>query len=148
MRADSSRKIRIAAAVILDEQGRLALVRKRGTKAFMQPGGKLEIDETPEACLRRELHEELAIEPGRARMRALGTFAAPAANEPDAVVEAALYFVEGRFELKPAAEIAEVIWLDPTAIADVQLAPLTRNAVLPLLPGIDNTADRAGAQAP
>lgn len=33
---------RIAAACLLDAQGRLLLVRKRGTRAFMLPGGKHE----------------------------------------------------------------------------------------------------------
>src|SRR4030095_347489 len=32
--------IRIVAALIRDEAGRVLLVRKRGTAAFMQPGGK------------------------------------------------------------------------------------------------------------
>ena len=39
--------IRIVAAVVADERGRLLLVRKRGTTAFMQPGGKPEAGETP-----------------------------------------------------------------------------------------------------
>ena len=38
--------IRIVAAVIVDEAGRLLLVRKRGTQAFMQPGGKIAPGET------------------------------------------------------------------------------------------------------
>ena len=32
--------IRIVAALIRDEAGRVLLVRKRGTETFMQPGGK------------------------------------------------------------------------------------------------------------
>ena len=32
--------IRIVAALIRDDAGRVLLVRKRGTDAFMQPGGK------------------------------------------------------------------------------------------------------------
>ncbi|MET2827115.1 NUDIX hydrolase [Mesorhizobium shangrilense] len=58
--------IRIAAAVIIDADGRLLLVRKRGTSAFMQPGGKIEPDELPINALVRELREELGlvIDPG------------------------------------------------------------------------------------
>ena len=34
--------IRIAAGLIVDRAGRVLLVRKRGTKTFMQAGGKIE----------------------------------------------------------------------------------------------------------
>jgi len=47
--------IKIAAALILDEKNRMLLVRKAGTKFFMQPGGKIETSESPESCLVREL---------------------------------------------------------------------------------------------
>jgi 8-oxo-dGTP diphosphatase len=35
-----SRTIELVAGLIRDEAGRVLLVRKRGTAAFMQPGGK------------------------------------------------------------------------------------------------------------
>lgn len=34
--------IRIAAALLIGTDGRTLLVRKRGTQAFMQPGGKID----------------------------------------------------------------------------------------------------------
>ena len=132
-----SRKIRIAAAVIADASGRLLLVRKRGTSAFMQPGGKIEPDEEPVDALVRELREELglAVDPGMASR--LGLFSAKAANEPDSTVEAELFaltFAAQPIESRPvaAAEIEEMIWLDPTSIRDIELAPLTRDIVLRL----------------
>ena len=48
------RVIRVAAAVVTDDAGRFLLVRKRGTTAFMQPGGKIEPGEDPRAALVRE----------------------------------------------------------------------------------------------
>ena len=36
----SNNVISVVAALIRDEDGRVLLVRKRGTAAFMQPGGK------------------------------------------------------------------------------------------------------------
>jgi 8-oxo-dGTP diphosphatase len=36
----------IVAALVQDDAGRVLLVRKRGTRAFMQPGGKLQDSES------------------------------------------------------------------------------------------------------
>src|SRR5215470_15022838 len=86
--------IRIVAALIQDNSGRVLLVRKRGTLKFMQPGGKVHDGESPLATLERELREELMCAgPGSAPVF-LGTFTAPAANEEGSLVEAALYRVE------------------------------------------------------
>ena len=128
--ATSSTPIRIAAAVIANAQGLILLVRKRNTLFFMQPGGKLDAGETALATLARELHEELGCTLLHAEF--LGSFSAPAANEPT-MVEAALYRTEIAGEVKPQAEIVEVAWVDPSKPPDLQLAPLTRDHVLPLI---------------
>ena len=47
--------IRIAAALLIGADGQTLLVRKRGTQAFMQPGGKIEAGEQPVHALAREL---------------------------------------------------------------------------------------------
>ena len=49
----------IAAVCLLDNDGRLLLVRKRDTHAFMLPGGKLEAGESPREALHRELYLSL-----------------------------------------------------------------------------------------
>jgi 8-oxo-dGTP pyrophosphatase MutT (NUDIX family) len=130
------RTIRIAAALLVDGE-RTLLVRKRGTTAFMQPGGKIEPDETPVDALVRELREELGLEIGPAALSHLGQFSAVAANEPDCTVEAELFALtiamkQTDSQPLPAAEIEEMIWLDPKAIGGVNLAPLTRDVVLAL----------------
>ena len=101
--------VRIVAAVVLDAMGRVLLVRKQGTRAFMQPGGKREPGESDLAALARELREELgcALDPTSARF--LGTARAPAANEPGNLVEAALYAVRVSGPVLAAAEIAELL---------------------------------------
>ena len=53
--------IRIAASLIVNSAGRVLLVRKRGTTAFMQAGGKIEPHESAAQALTRELEEELGI---------------------------------------------------------------------------------------
>ena len=50
----SEQVISIVAALIRDEAGRVLLVRKRGTHAFMQPGGKRDPGEDDATALVRE----------------------------------------------------------------------------------------------
>ncbi|TPI60435.1 NUDIX domain-containing protein [Mesorhizobium sp. B3-1-3] len=130
-RSARARTIRIAAAVIRDDDGRLLLVRKRGTSAFMQAGGKIEPDELPAAALARELREELGVAVDPAEAFHLGSFSAPAVNEPDARVEAELFELSITGEPVPAAEIEEMIWLNPELASGMELAPLTADIVLP-----------------
>jgi 8-oxo-dGTP pyrophosphatase MutT (NUDIX family) len=124
--------IRIVAALIQDIAGRVLLVRKRGTLKFMQPGGKVHDGEGPLTALERELREELMCAVPVSAPVFLGTFTAPAANEEGSLVEAALYRVELFGPIVAASEIEEVLWLDPLPPHAVELAPLTRDTVLPL----------------
>lgn len=126
--------IRIAAAVVVDGDGHTLLVRKRGTLAFMQAGGKVADGETALEALDREIGEELGCRIG-AGHRPLGRFSAAAANEAGHVVEAELFAVELVGEVEPAAEIEEMVWHDPNDLTSRTLAPLTRDHVLPLLRG-------------
>lgn len=58
----SNKVITIAAAIILNEQNQILLVRKKDTDFFMHVGGKLEPNELPEAVLSREVLEETGCE--------------------------------------------------------------------------------------
>ncbi|TPI53636.1 NUDIX domain-containing protein [Mesorhizobium sp. B2-4-4] len=124
-----SRKIRVAAGFIADASGRLLLVRKRGTSAFMQPGGKIEPRESPLDALVRELREELGLAVDLATTSRLGLFSA---NEPDSTVEAELFGLSIDSQPIAAPEIEEIIWLEPGSTSSVELAPLTRDVVLRL----------------
>ncbi len=123
--------IHIAAGLLLSPDGRTLLVRKRGTQAFMQAGGKIEARESPAVALARELEEELGLQVDPAQARFLGQFSAPAANEPGYVVQAEVFLLEIDAEVAPAAEIEEVCWVDPHSDINLHLAPLTRDLILP-----------------
>ena len=123
--------IRIAAALLLGADGQTLLVRKRGTQAFMQPGGKIEAGEPPVLALVRELEEELGLRIDPSQACYLQQFCAPAANEPGHVVQAEVFLVRIDTAVTPAAEIEEVRWIDPASDGDLFLAPLTRDLILP-----------------
>ena len=127
----SANLIHIAAALLLNPAGQTLLVRKRGTTAFMQPGGKIEAHELPVHALARELEEELGLQIDPAQAAFLGQFSAPAANEPGFVVQAQIFQLTIEADVTPAAEIEEVIWVDPATDPAVVLAPLTRDVILP-----------------
>jgi 8-oxo-dGTP diphosphatase len=59
-------------------------------------------------------------------------FDCAAANEPGFQVRAAVYAVEVDGAIRPQAEIEQIIWVDPRAMPDLPMAPLTRDHVLPL----------------
>ena len=120
--------ITVAAAVILNEQNQLLLVRKQNTQAFMQVGGKLELNEAPEIAIQREILEEIACESEIKQF--IGRFETAAANEPDHLLVSYVYEVKLKQTPRIAAEIAEMKWIDLEDQATL-LAPLTQHVVIP-----------------
>ena len=120
--------ITVAAAVILNEQNQLLLVRKQNTEAFMQVGGKLESNEAPEIAMQREILEEIACESEIKQF--IGRFETAAANEPDHLLVSYVYEVKLKQTPRIAAEIAEMKWIDLEDQVTL-LAPLTQHVVIP-----------------
>lgn len=129
--------IHVCAAIILDPDQRLLMVRKRGTEAFLQPGGKPESGETALQTIARELAEELLLELPLERFVPLGRFTEQAANEPGHQVIADAFTVRlSSVEAQAAvasAEIEEARWLTVEEALTVPLAPLSREHFLPLV---------------
>ncbi|HWV10330.1 MAG TPA: NUDIX domain-containing protein [Pseudomonas sp.] len=125
--------LRIAAACLFDSAGRLLLVRKRGTHAWMLPGGKLEPGEDALSALTRELQEELDLHLPADALGWLGHFQAMAANEADTWLDAQVYHAHLPHPVHPAAELEALSWLDLRAELPADLAPLLREQVLPRL---------------
>lgn len=124
--------VRIVAAVIFDDAGRVLLVRKRGSGIFIQPGGKREHGEAALDTLARELREELGVTLLRDSAVALGQFSDEAVHEVGRRVEAEVFVCAIEGAPHAGAEIEALVWVDPSALPDaLVIAPLSRNHILP-----------------
>lgn len=131
----STEPIRVCAVVFRDTDGRVLSVRKKNTSRFMLPGGKPESGETPRETAVREVREEIGTLIDAATLTHLGTFRTAAANEAGREVEGTIFTCPATVDPVPAAEIAEIRWVDPRNPADagVDLAPLLETKVFPAL---------------
>ncbi|MDT0170576.1 NUDIX domain-containing protein [Pseudarthrobacter sp. BRE9] len=131
-------RIVVSAVCVFDDAGRLLTVRKRGTAMFMHPGGKPEPGETALEAAARELAEEVGIVVPQQELELMGVWIADAANEAATDIEATVFLAPGTWQASPAAEIAEIRWLDIREAAGGlplprDLAPLLTDHILPLL---------------
>lgn len=124
--------LRVAAGIVTDGAGRALVVRKRGTSAFMQAGGKIEPGESALDALSRELREEIGIELNPDVTEYIGSFRAVAANEPDTVIRAEVFALVVSGEPVAAGEIEELAWIETLEAGGLELAPLTRETILPI----------------
>ena len=125
--------IRIASAILLDKEGNLLVVRKKKSKYYMLPGGKIEPQETLIETLLRELHEELGIKLEASDFQFLGTHRTEAVNESDTTVEGNIFKLIQPLQQKinNQAEIEEFAWLSKKSYSNYLLAHLLSEFALP-----------------
>lgn len=125
--------LKIATACLVNDAGKLLIIRKRDTQVFMLPGGKVESGEAPLDTLGRELKEELNLDIDTSELQSLGHFQARAANEPNYWVEADVFVGSLKGAVRAQAEIEELAWLDLHAQQQYLLAPLLREQIIAAL---------------
>ncbi len=128
----------IATACLLNPQRQLLVVRKRGTRFWMLPGGKIDGNETAPQALQRELREELQWDVSTTALQPLGQFEHRAANEADTRVQAQVFYAQLAHtpDVQIAAEIAAMQWWPIDVPMDEHFAPLLREKVLPALSAV------------
>lgn len=113
--------------------GKLLLVRAARQQAFYLPGGKIDPGETELQALHREVREELGA--GLSEVVLQGRYTTDAVGQGvGARVELACYRGVPDVEPRPAAEIADVAWMDR---AEYLSRPVTAPAVVELLADLD-----------
>ncbi len=123
--------VKVGLALIRD--GSVLLVRKRGTRYWILPGGKPDPGESWEQALAREVSEEIACELRLDTLEFLGEFTDVAANEPDTIVRVPLYSGEITGSPSPCAEIDAQCWYPADASVEADLSPVLARRIVPAL---------------
>lgn len=121
----------VSAVALIDADGRVLLAQRPEGKSLAGlwefPGGKVEPGETPEACLIRELKEELGIDTWRSCLAPL-TFASHSYDEFHLLMP---LFACRRWEGIPTGREGQTLaWVAPARLRDYPMPP----ADLPLIP--------------
>jgi len=99
-------------AWICIQDRKVLFVRTKGKDLFYTVGGKREGQETDEQALLREVQEEVDVSLVSGTITYLATFKAQAHAQPEGVmVQLKCFTADYQGDLKPSAEIVELIWL-------------------------------------
>lgn len=121
-----------AMAVIRDNL--LLVVRKKGGKDYLMPGGKPEGKETPIEALARELKEEIDCSFDAASLTFLGHFE-DFTSDGKAKVSIELFTGEIAGTPTPSSEIEELKWISAADAINPSVSPIIRKQILPFLVG-------------
>ncbi len=128
--AEPPRIVLVAAAALIDADGRVLLAQRPAGKAMAGlwefPGGKVDPGETPEAALIRELGEELGIDVA-ASCLAPFTFASHA--YPGFHLLMPLYVCRKWSGIAMAREGQRLAWARPARLADYPMPPADKPLV-------------------
>lgn len=122
----------LAVAQIIVPHEWVLLVRKKGTKKFMFPGGKIDLNETPQEALIRELEEETTLITASLTFQFIKEYETIAANEPNWRIKAHLFrtSLPKKILISPKAEIAEAKWFHYQELSQSIIAPLVKESLL------------------
>jgi 8-oxo-dGTP diphosphatase len=114
----------VAAAALVDSDGRVLICKRPQGKALAGlwefPGGKLEPGETPEACLIRELDEELGIKVNKS---CLAPFVFASHGYDSFHMLMPLYLCRRWEGSVQAREHEAVAWVSPSQMNDYPMPP-------------------------
>ena len=122
-------------AAILAKDGKILIAKRKDTDKIPNkwefPGGKIKFDETPEACLRREIKEEFGVD------ITIGNYLGESVYHYDhgsiRLCAYRTFWCEGKFHLKDHADYA---WATVNQLSEFDFAPADIPFVEKILSGI------------
>jgi len=126
--------IYIASAVILNTKKELLLVRKKDSKFFQLPGGKISENETKEKTVIREIKEEINLNITEKQLTFIGDHQTEAVNEKNTIVHGFIFLIalEKNCTINIANEIVEFAWLNKSNYENYKWAHLAEEFVQPI----------------
>lgn len=119
--------------LVMIQNWKILIVRKRGASLFLMPGGQPETGETEIETLAREITEETTASLSAKDLRFFGEFEDTAANDPGAVVRMKVYVGSVDGKIVASSEIAEYRWFDPHKDDWNILSAIIKNYIVPAL---------------
>lgn len=105
--------------------GKLLVARSKNSNLFYIPGGKRELDESDIQALTREIKEEITVDLIPDSIQYAATFIAQAdAKNSETTVKLSCYFAQFTGQLKAAAEIKEITFINSQDKAMCSLAAI------------------------
>lgn len=121
-------------AMAIIRGNKLLVVRKKGSRDCLMPGGKPKRGESAVDALRRELLEEISCSVDDASLALLGHFE-DFTSDGKSRVAIDLFAGEIAGEPKPSSEIEEVLWISAADSINPFLTPIAKKQILPFLVG-------------
>ncbi|MBL8702648.1 MAG: 8-oxo-dGTP diphosphatase MutT [Alphaproteobacteria bacterium] len=122
--SEAARTVLVAAAALVDDDGRVLIAQRPPGKPMAGlwefPGGKVQPEETPEAALRRELHEELGIDIAAA---CLAPFTFASHRYPTFHLLMPVYLCRRWRGVPSAREGQTLAWVRPVRLGDYPMPP-------------------------
>jgi len=127
------KQVLVSAVALLDTDGRILLAQRPEGKALAGmwefPGGKVEAGESPEAALRREIHEELGIDLCDSCLAPFGFVT----HEYEDFSLLMLLFLCRNWEGIPSGKEGQALmWRRPKDMVDLPMPPADRPLVMQL----------------
>lgn len=122
------------AAGLIIVNKKLLLEKSGGKDTYVVPGGRIEIGETPQEALMRELLEEFKIATDLNNFEFLGSFIVNNAKIVGSKVKMETYLVkEWVGSIQMDNEIEGIAWVDSSNSDGLILSPFASDIVLPML---------------
>jgi 8-oxo-dGTP diphosphatase len=122
-----------ASGIIVKDREVLA-TRSKGKTFYIQPGGKLEDNETETQAVVRELREEMGIEVDEASLEKIGDYYADAAGQTGKRLKLAAYLVKDfTGEPSPHSEVEEIRAFSSQIPEGVEVASILEHDIIPEL---------------